>query len=151
MKTSYFNTKTSKIEDHDLVAVYGSLRQDLHNHHFLLTSKFIGEFDTEPVYDLYSLGSYPALKENGSTSVKMEVYAIEKEVLHSLDRLEGYEEDCTDNYYNRIVIDSPYGECYTYVFNCGTNTAYKIESGDWKKHKMSFNDDKLLTARYGTE
>jgi gamma-glutamylcyclotransferase (GGCT)/AIG2-like uncharacterized protein YtfP len=149
MKTSYFNPKTSKIEDHDLVAVYGSLRQDLHNHHYLVTSKFLGEFDTEPLFDLYSLGSYPGLVENGSTSIKMEVYAVEKDTLNRLDMLEGYREGDNDNYYNRVVIDSPYGECYTYIYNYPLNKAFKVESGDWKKH--SSKDSEVLTARYGFE
>jgi len=38
-----------------LVAVYGSLRQNMGNHRLLENANYLGEFKTEPVFSLYSL------------------------------------------------------------------------------------------------
>ena len=58
-----------------LVAVYGSLLSDLHNHHFMKNSKYIGEGTVRGT--LYSLGSFPGLKLEGNTNISIEVYEVD--------------------------------------------------------------------------
>jgi gamma-glutamylcyclotransferase (GGCT)/AIG2-like uncharacterized protein YtfP len=116
-----------------LVAVYGSLRSGFHNHSLLSDSKLLGTFDTEPIYDMYSCGSFPGLVLHGSTSIKMEIYEVTEEVSKKVERLEGYTKgDEMDNHYNKVMIDTPYGEAGTYIYNNSTTRLPKVDSGDWK-------------------
>lgn len=117
-----------------LVAVYGSLRQGLGNYERLLKDeKFIGQFETEPEYTLVDLGSFPGLIEEGSTSVTMEVFEIGAEKLKKLDSLEGYrnEDDESNNFYNRVEIQTPFGKGYTYIYNGKAQGMETVESGNW--------------------
>lgn len=117
-----------------LVAVYGSLRKGLHNHDVLGTSTLVGEFDTEPIYDMFSCGgSYPGLRLNGSTSIKVEVYEVSEAIDKRVERLEGYTKGSEDtNHYNKIMINTPFGEAGIYIYNYATGRMPKVESGDWK-------------------
>ena len=74
-----------------LLAVYGALRQEGPSNYLLNNSKYIGDFDTELIYDMYSLGSFPALIADGNTSIKMEVYEINEDTLKVLNRVQEYE------------------------------------------------------------
>ena len=116
-----------------LISVYGSLRKGLHNHGLISDSQLLGEFKTEPVYSLYSLGGFPGLKENGNTSVVMEVYAVDETTASYVDGLEGYSPDRVATFYDKVPIQTPYGEAsvYTYVRNIPEDRL--VESGDWKK------------------
>lgn len=117
-----------------LVAVYGSLRKGLGNHRLLANAEYLGEFQTPPEYSLYSLGSYPGLKENGKTSITMEVYAVTDEEARRIDGLEGYTPGQKATFYDKIPISTPFGEAsvYTYVSNIPEN--YLVKSGDWKEY-----------------
>lgn len=126
----------------NLVAVYGSLRKSMHNHHILMNSKFIGTFDSEPIYTMYSVGgSYPAIIEGGSTSVLMEIYQVDEAVQKRLDQLEGYDEqyEDSDNYYSRTILNTPYGIAYLYLFNDEIKGYKKVDSGDWVQEKENIN------------
>jgi gamma-glutamylcyclotransferase (GGCT)/AIG2-like uncharacterized protein YtfP len=128
-----------------LIAVYGSLRKDLHNHNsFLRNADFIGEFKTEAVYSLYDLGSFPGLKNDGNTSVVMEIYAVTEKEGINIDHLEGYDPNRKSTFYDKESIETPFGEAsvYTYVRTIPENKL--VESGDWKEHVIS-NKNKILT------
>lgn len=117
-----------------LVAVYGSLRDGLGNHRLLANAKYLGEFTTPKEYSLYALGGYPGLKQNGETAVVMEVYEVTPEEANRIDQLEGYSPNRTNNdFYDKVTIDTPYGEAGTYIYmpNIGGRTL--VESGDWKE------------------
>ena len=120
------------------VAVYGSLRKGLHNHHALDMDdeEFLGLFETPPLYSMYAVSSsFPGLKENGSTSIKMEVYEVSSEKLIDLNGLEGYNgPESLTNFYDRIEIDTPWGEAYTYIYNPSVSNSPLVESGDWKEY-----------------
>lgn len=121
-----------------LVAVYGSLRQNMGNHRLLENANYLGEFKTEPVFSLYSLGGFPGLKENGQTSVIMEVYSVTPEEAIRIDRLEGYTPGSKHNdFYDKIIIDTPYGKAGTYIYVPNTDRLTLVESGDWKEFKQS--------------
>lgn len=120
------------MEEKHMVAVYGSLRKGLNNHKYLEDSKLIGTFFTNPVYSLYSLGGFPGLKENGTTSIKMEVYEVDSHTLANLNLLEGIDYDKPDEgLYKSKKISTPYGEAITYIYNGKVDSLIKINDGDW--------------------
>ncbi len=119
-----------------LVAVYGSLRKGLHNYknlEFDTKAKLLGEFQTEPVYTLYDTGaSFPGLKEDGSTSITMEVYEVDEKLNKTVEQLEGYEEGSEDfNHYNKVEIETPFGLASTYIYNYSIEGMAEVEGGDW--------------------
>lgn len=118
-----------------LVAVYGSLRKGLGNHRLLQNSKYLGEFKTEPVFSLYSLGSYPGLKENGTTSVVMEVYEVNKETAIRVDNLEDYTPGEKAYFYDKIPIETPWGIASVYTYVNPISEDRLVKSGDWKEFR----------------
>ena len=117
------------------IAVYGSLRNGLHNHSLIKDEKFLGMFETTPAFEMYSLGSYPGLKTDGSTPILMEVYEVDADTLESVDALEGYSENSEhNNFYDRIKISTPFGDAYTYIYVPSVTDADRVESGDWAEY-----------------
>lgn len=129
-----------------LIAVYGSLRAGLHNHTILGDSKLLGEFDTPPIYDMYSCGSFPGLVLDGSTSIKMEVYQVTDYISKCVERLESYVKGQElENHYNKVMIDTPYGEAGTYIYNHSVSRLPQVESGNWKVWKDELKKQMLTT------
>ncbi len=119
-----------------LVSVYGSLRRGCGNHHVLDGATYKGEFTTEPIYSLYSLGGFPGLKQNGTTAVVMEVYECDETIAARVDRLEGYTPESNNNwFYDKIQIQTPFGEAGTYIYVPNVDERKLVESGDWKNYK----------------
>lgn len=112
------------------VAVYGSLRKGLHNNRLLRNAKFLGEAYTVPEFQLVSLGSFPAVT-SGQTAVKVEVYQVDKDTMQDLDWLEGYRGDDQSNFYDKELIDTPYGKSYIYTMRGCNRHSSVVESGDW--------------------
>jgi len=78
------------------------------------------------------------LKENGQTSVTMEVYEVTPEEARRVDNLEGYTPGSKhNNFYDKIFIDTPYGEAGTYIYVPNTDRLTLVESGDWKEFKSN--------------
>jgi gamma-glutamylaminecyclotransferase len=77
-----------------LIFVYGTLKRDCSNHHFLAGQKFIGLGRTVPGFRLYSLGGFPGMvtQEGDEAGVTGEVWAVDAEALVRLDGLEGVDE-----------------------------------------------------------
>lgn len=126
----------TKVVNKHLVAVYGSLLKGLHNHTaYLKNAKYIGSFDSEPIYDLYEVSSYPGLKKGGYTSVKMEVYEVTTLELNRIDQLEGFKpNDTRHNHYNRTMMETPYGNAYGYLYNYPITNLNQVVSGNWKDY-----------------
>lgn len=122
----------------NLVCVYGSLRQELGNNPVIQSpsTKYLGDFKSEPVYGLYDLGYYPGLKENGNTSVTMEVFSVDDEVARRVDGLEGYHPDREATFYDKKTIDTPWGEASVYIYVPNVREDKLVESGDWKEHYL---------------
>lgn len=118
-----------------IVAVYGSLRKELHNHRVLLNenTEFLGEFKTPPIYSMYSIGYFPGLKEDGDTSIVMEVYKVDSVIAKSIDRLEGYSENEIPTFYDKKEIETPFGKASVYIYIPEASHLKKVESGDWKQ------------------
>lgn len=121
-----------------LVAVYGSLRKGMHNHpNFLKDAEYLGKFETDPVYTMYDVGSYPGVVEGGNTPILCEVYRISPgEISKNIDMLEGYQgsKNAKTNHYNRKGIRTPYGAAFLYIYNRKTDKLKKVPSGDWVEY-----------------
>jgi gamma-glutamylcyclotransferase (GGCT)/AIG2-like uncharacterized protein YtfP len=120
-----------------LIAVYGSLRKDLTNYNaYLKNSKYVGTYETKPIYTLKSLGYFPGLEKNGTTSIVMEVYRVDEETMSSIDRLEGYQANGGSNHYEKETIKTPFGDAsiYFYAKPERIKEAPVVLSGDWKEY-----------------
>jgi gamma-glutamylcyclotransferase (GGCT)/AIG2-like uncharacterized protein YtfP len=109
--------------------VYGSLLfGEIHNAR-LGGSRLLGEAHTEPRYTLVDLGAYPALLDEGTTSVSGELYEVTADVLAALDEFEGHPED-----YCRSPVRLLNGECAeAYVLPRARAPATRvIVSGSWR-------------------
>lgn len=125
-----------------LIVVYGSLRKFGHNHRLIENSEYLGEFNSPPIYSLYSLGSFPGLKEGGETSVVFEVYSVDETTAKQVDRLEGYTEGGNNTFYDKIKIDTPFGEASVYTYQGSVRESDLVKSGDWK----SYFENKRLSS-----
>jgi gamma-glutamylaminecyclotransferase len=114
-----------------LMFVYGTLRQDEVNHDLLATARFVGEARTEPCFELFDLGAFPAMSANGQTAVLGELYAVDDATLARLDHLEGH-----PRLYQRTRIRLDDGkEVQTYLMDrTRMRGRVLIASGDWRAH-----------------
>lgn len=72
------------------VFVYGSLKKGYHNNVILSESEYIGSFKTNGKFEMTSFGSFPAIhKGKDEKNIIGEVYVVNDDILHDLDRLEG--------------------------------------------------------------
>jgi gamma-glutamylcyclotransferase (GGCT)/AIG2-like uncharacterized protein YtfP len=120
-----------------LIAVYGCLRKGLNMHGYLSSNSiYMGSYDTDPIYSMYSIKSFPGLVKNGNTSIRMEVYEVNEGVLDNIDGLEGVSSIHDDlSMFLRELIETPYGDAYTYFYNEEINTRVKVDCGDWLEFK----------------
>lgn len=122
----------------DYVAVYGSLRKGLHNHHTLGENReFIGE-GTVKGFGMYSLGAYPALTREGPhTDVVVELYHVDDKSMSALDTLEGF-----PHYYTRklcpITIEGESVPAWVYYMKEKLEEGF-VPNGDWVKYVRSNN------------
>ncbi|WP_075878614.1 gamma-glutamylcyclotransferase family protein [Vreelandella massiliensis] len=113
------------------VAVYGTLKQGCHNHHWLEGAILVGH-DRLTSLTLYDLGPYPGAKVEASTGAVVEIYAINVEHLALLDQLEGYVTHAPcEGLYDRAVFPTQHGEAWCYLYNAGTQGEMRIEDGEW--------------------
>jgi len=110
------------------VFVYGTLRAGGPSHHLLAGQTCEGQARTEPVFELASLGAYPAMALGGRTSVIGEVYAVDAAGLAKLDWLEGHPE-----YYRRTPIRLDSGDdVLAYLLSPEHIAGHpRILCGDW--------------------
>lgn len=115
-----------------LICVYGTLRKGCGNYQRLLTNaEYMGTFNSKPVYTMYNLGGFPGLKENGNTSIVLEVFAVNEEEAAKVDRLEGYSENKKPTFYDKKQIDTPWGTAGIYIFVDDLTGVPIIKNGDW--------------------
>ena len=111
------------------VFVYGSLRKGGGLHDVLEDCKFLCFAKTSCNYTMISLGSFPALLEEGDNSILGEIYEVNKQTLASLDRIEGH-----PNFYKRTKIkleDESFVEGYVLNDRSFTENCEKVLSGNW--------------------
>ena len=115
----------------NIIAVYGSLRKGLGNHRIIEsdTTEYLGEFESEPIYSMYSLGGFPGLHENGNTSIKLEVYSVDDITARRVDQLEGYSPDRPATFYDKKTIETPWGTGSIYIYMGNPSEDQLVESG----------------------
>ena len=120
----------SRRKEH-LVFTYGTLLRGEVNHDLLIRARFVAEARTEPRFDLFDLGPFPAMSAGGETAVLGEVYAVDDATLARLDRLEGH-----PRLYQRTQIRLDDGqEVQTYLMERSRMRGrVVIRSGDWRAH-----------------
>ncbi|MFN3430105.1 MAG: gamma-glutamylcyclotransferase [Candidatus Sericytochromatia bacterium] len=111
------------------VFVYGTLLAGEPNHRVLAGARYLGPARTEPVFELVSLGPYPALVPGGGVAVVGELYEVDDAGLARLDWLEGYPE-----LYDREAIPLADGtRALAYMQRPAQALGLpRIESGDWR-------------------
>lgn len=73
-------------------------------------SKFVGSAVTSSsTYSMYDLGAFPAACLTGDNAIKGEVWEVDENTFHVLDRIEGY-----PTLYNRKIIDTSHGRAWMY-------------------------------------
>lgn len=115
-----------------LVLVYGSLRPNEYNHN-RFKDVYGEEYDHKRSleldgYDLYSLGSYPGIKE-GKNKLKVDLFECSDKCYSSIRGMElgaGYSEK---------VIELPEGNAVIYMYNGRVSEDRIVENGDWVNRK----------------
>lgn len=128
----------------NLVACYGTLRAGCGNNaYFLAEADFKGTFNSEPTFSMFSLGGFPGLKNDGQTSIVLDVYAVNDNELENIDALEGYTPGVPAHFYDRQEIETPWGTAYVYIYMRPTDGRSLIESGDWKNRDAKVVKDEV--------
>lgn len=83
------------------VGVYGTLKKDEVNHHYLDEAEYVGTGIVTG--KLYETSWYPLLDDKGSGNVYVEIYKVDEKTLAQLDKLEEIDPNCDGNEYQRIL------------------------------------------------
>lgn len=119
------------------VAVYGTLKRSQSNHHILARSDFLGTCSLSSIV-LYDLGPYPGAKLERSGGVLVEVYGVDARTFARLDQLEDYNpRSPASGLYDRVLLDTPYGEAWVYIYNHDVSGCRAIRSGGWSARALS--------------
>jgi gamma-glutamylaminecyclotransferase len=110
------------------VFVYGSLQRGEANHRMMADARFIARAHTRPAFDLFDLGSFPAMATNGRTAISGELYDLDDQVLERLDVFEG----CPRLYQREFVAlaDGTHAEAYVMLRRV-VGHAPRIAHGSW--------------------
>ena len=112
-----------------LVFVYGTLMRGQGNARFLEGAEFVRPAETGPGFELFSMGSFPAMSRGGKASVKGELYLVDDDTLKVLDSLENH-----PRLYRREEIDlDDGGEAIAYLLDQAREMGgTPIKSGNWR-------------------
>lgn len=130
--------KQKYMEETTLIAVYDDFRFSGEHHHFIEGSEVLGTFETLPRYNLGIIDEHayrePILTE-GSNSITMEVYKVDKTTLKSIENHIGYTSNAT-SFMLKKTIETPWGIAIVYLNNEYENDSTyslskQVRSGDW--------------------
>ncbi|MDO8910113.1 MAG: gamma-glutamylcyclotransferase family protein [Pseudohongiella sp.] len=114
-----------------LVAVYGTLKRGLSNHHLMQSAQYLGEDYLDSI-TLYDLGPYPGAKAELSAGIVIEVYAVDALQLGVLDELEDYNAAAPEQgMYNRKLFPTKFGEAWVYLYNPAVDGLAAQRRGSW--------------------
>tara|TARA_Y100000361_G_scaffold27316_1_gene22260 strand:+ start:7034 stop:7678 length:645 start_codon:yes stop_codon:yes gene_type:complete len=118
---------------HNVVAVYGTLKKGGSNHHLLYGQRFVGKGTTRDKYPLVISGLPYLLDKSGyGHHVEVEVYKVNNDTFAALDSLEGHPQ-----FYQRkrIPIKLGSGTILTaWIYFINKDTSYR-SMGSMKYHK----------------
>jgi len=146
------------------IFVYGTLRQQFGNHHFLSTARFLGDATTQSKYVMHASSSIPFVSQSQAVSqIVGEVYEVDAQTLANLDRLEGCrviaEEPLqfdANSWYTREQVSVRWadgGECLSVwmYFNEHETRQAIIPTGDFKDLARFHNPtDRVWYFAYGS-
>ena len=93
----------------------------------------LGSKDEKVTAKMYNIGEFPAITlEKGEVLGEIHRVKKEQESLESLDQIEHFVGYGNSSLYNRILINSSQGICWTYVWNGDIGTYPVIRSGNWE-------------------
>jgi len=72
--------------------VYGTLKKQFSNHHYLRGAQYLGKGRTLHKYGMYVNGIPYVIKDQPTSFIYGELYQVEAEQLERIDRLEGHPE-----------------------------------------------------------
>ena len=129
--------KEQKMVKKILIGLYDSFRKDgsLHSKFDATNSELIGSYSTEPIYSMYDLGINDdcVIKVDGHTSIKMEVWLVNEELLNRIERTYNYHPSVTgvSQLYSKEEVISPFGKINIYIYRDAYIVGTPLESGDW--------------------
>lgn len=102
------------------VLVYGTLKKGFHANNLLGDSPYLGMFTEELPYQMYDLGSFPALVPSEKpTLITFEMYEVDNKTMELLDHYEGY-----PNLYTKDIVVVNGVEAIIYVMK---NNVYRYK------------------------
>jgi len=112
------------------VFVYGSLQRGEGNHRMMNGARFVARARTEPAFELFDLGAFPAMAMSGSTAIAGELYEVDADLLKRLDVFEG----CPRLYQREAIVldDGTRAEAYVMPRE-RLGRAPHIKIGCWQK------------------
>ena len=122
--------RPQETKDEILVFVYGRMKQGGEDHSILAGSRFLGQAQTAPVYDLIDLGGLPGLTTDGGMAVHGELYAVDARTLTSLDEFE----DHPDTFHRDNLLLEGGREVLGYVLPPTQAVGFpRLSSGSWNE------------------
>jgi gamma-glutamylcyclotransferase (GGCT)/AIG2-like uncharacterized protein YtfP len=120
----------------DTVFVYGTLKKSQCREQSM-NEISLGSKDENITAKMYNIGKFPAITLE-KEEVLGEIHKVKKEQesIESLDQIEGFVGYDKSSLYNRILINSSQGICWTYVWNRDIDTYPVIKSGNWDDSQM---------------
>lgn len=118
-------------------AVYGTLLTGQSNHRVIAGAKSLGITKTKPLYTMYSLGGFPGVHENGTTSLTIEVFETDdKNIINAVNRLEGYNgtRGAGNTFYDTTDVETEFGTAEMFIYQRSMPESSKIDSGDWAEY-----------------
>tara|TARA_B110000438_G_scaffold124518_1_gene121346 strand:+ start:101 stop:955 length:855 start_codon:yes stop_codon:yes gene_type:complete len=115
----------------DIVFVYGTLKKGQCREQSM-NEISLGSKDEKVTAKMYNIGEFPAITlEKGVVLGEIHRVKKEQESIESLDQIEGFVGYGKSSLYNRILINSRQGICWTYVWNRDIDAYPVIKSGNW--------------------
>ncbi|WP_052383856.1 gamma-glutamylcyclotransferase family protein [Litchfieldella xinjiangensis] len=125
------HSPTLAIQRTPLVAVYGTLKRGLSNHHVLDGAEFVGP-DVITSATLYDLGPYPGAKPERSRGIEVEVFKVNARLMTALDLLEDYRVRApAQGMYDRAIHRTAFGPAWLYLYNPDVRGRRAIRAGGW--------------------
>ncbi|GEL78517.1 gamma-glutamylcyclotransferase [Tenuibacillus multivorans] len=124
-----------------LVFVYGTLRKNERNHHYLKNAKLVAEQARTKGVLRDSGNDFPVLINETSDYVYGEVYEINDDILIDLDQLEGNTGNPSDSHYLReertVETDAGVMKAKTYFYPSDRKVDFpEVPFGDWRLKKL---------------
>jgi gamma-glutamylcyclotransferase (GGCT)/AIG2-like uncharacterized protein YtfP len=131
------------------IFVYGTLLKGLERNGILAASKYLTHATIQA--DLYDCGDYPGVVQ-GTGTVHGELYAIDRDTLDKLDRVEGYQEDnqAASLFIRRQVqVKANPGyetTAFCYFYNQDVVNLTRIEHGNYVRYRSDLIDPHSLDS-----